>query len=558
MRSNPTAGPKKLDLDLHLPVTILARYLFFLSRRPISRSNPHFLRRRLEGLQSLLPLLDGRHPALDPVLRQVESLTPGSFARRVTDLLRQLRPLTPSHLPPEVVVSRRPPATDFLEGVERLAILFAPGIGIGDEILCFPLAGWLRARLPEAHITVCSAYPTIWNRVPAVDQRTGYRSYSDLVRAVRESEEQSLTLVVDFEKPALVGAVASEPGIRRYAEISLGARRVACFDGAARRIHDSIATDPYFANYYDTLRHLASWLGAPPPATAAPVVRRQGSKSSRGEPRLLASPFTSKLDPKESFWSELLAGLVTDENGRPGEVLFDPGPNLATERFARSLARSTRSRGRTGRPLDCRVLQCPGERTLTLAGVFDALDEADIVVCSDSFAAHAAPLFDCLTLVVAQPGLEEWRVPSPNSFYFDSRRPAKVLAEAMRGLFPAARGEAWRPPGWERLLGATRDFEALIGDRAGAPAAGLAAAFTELGQALASVLGSIDLWPESFVGLLDDRPYQQLLPALPHPRDLGSAEELAMHLDSHFRNWHNSNLHKYLALGSTRAAEGTP
>src|SRR5204862_312112 len=71
---------------------------------------------------------------------------------------------------------------------------------------------------------------------------------------------------------------------------------------------------------------------------------------------------------------------------------------------------------------------------LSLPAVFAELRRADVALCADSFVAHAAPRLGCSTLVIASPGLENWRVPSSRSFYFDAERPIGEVVSAMRQI----------------------------------------------------------------------------------------------------------------------------
>src|SRR5919202_6695190 len=97
MLSAPPPRPIDLPRELKLPVSLLTRYLFFLMRRPISRSNPHYLAQRLDGLRSLGPLLDAAHlPALAEVRRLLRGLNRANFARVGEQLQYALLPLTPA------------------------------------------------------------------------------------------------------------------------------------------------------------------------------------------------------------------------------------------------------------------------------------------------------------------------------------------------------------------------------------------------------------------------------------------------------------------------------
>src|SRR5262249_32169915 len=152
-----------------------------------------------------------------------------------------------------------------------------------------------------------------------------------------------------------------------------------------------------------------------------PVLSAASPGRRTGDFVILAGPFTSKEEPSERYWSELLTGLVPPELDRPVRLVVDSGPTPATASFAAALARAARGQehprvrlevargGRGGRP--------------TLGETIDGVCAADVVVAADSFLAHVAPLFGVPALIVAREGLEDWRVPSGRNFYFRAEDP---------------------------------------------------------------------------------------------------------------------------------------
>ena len=77
-----SAAGEPLPRELHLPLLLLSQYLFYLSRRPISESNLHYLDARLRGLQSLAPLLErSGNGVLDKVVAQLSHLHAAAFRR---------------------------------------------------------------------------------------------------------------------------------------------------------------------------------------------------------------------------------------------------------------------------------------------------------------------------------------------------------------------------------------------------------------------------------------------------------------------------------------------
>src|SRR5579871_1785420 len=142
--------------SLDIPLTLLATYLFFLLRRPVSSSNSHYLARRLHGLQSLADMLEAEpQHDLGTLVGMLRRLTPANFSRIAAPLQLQLASAQRSLLrPPALVVSHnRPPRWPFPSS-RRLLIILGPGIGIGDEMILFPLPGTIRAVYPDVEIVL--------------------------------------------------------------------------------------------------------------------------------------------------------------------------------------------------------------------------------------------------------------------------------------------------------------------------------------------------------------------------------------------------------------------
>src|SRR5205814_716056 len=109
--------------------------------------------------------------------------------------------------------------------------------------------------------------------------------------------------------------------------------------------------------------------------------------------------------------------------------VLDAGASLSTERFAVSLLHAVGSR--PGARVQFRIATDANSRTLSLCEAFGELENCDAVICADSFAAHAGPVFGCATLVIARSGLESWRVPFERSFYFNAAQPIGEVEEAI-------------------------------------------------------------------------------------------------------------------------------
>src|SRR5258705_2211875 len=97
--------------EIRLVISLLCSYLFFLSRRPVSRSNLHYLARRLAGLKSLSEKLDAAgSPDLSAIAKQLKLIQPANFPTLSRALQFQLaltqKPVT---IPAHYIVSVRPP-----------------------------------------------------------------------------------------------------------------------------------------------------------------------------------------------------------------------------------------------------------------------------------------------------------------------------------------------------------------------------------------------------------------------------------------------------------------
>lgn len=548
----------RLPHECVLPLALATRYLFFLSRRPISQSNRHFLARRLAGLQALVPRLAGRVPAeLDDALRGVSALSPPSFGRRIGPLLEQLVPWLPPEEPPGVMTTSVAPS-GFFDGARRVRVVFGPAIGIGDEILCGSLPAALRRAAPQAEIEVWSAYDGTWDARDASGRPCLYHDGAELAAALgghAPAGAADVVVLADFEKPGLAHALAHEPAVERYVELSLGARTACALDLRRRVMHLFRPTLPPGANYYLHLRQTLRFLGAPEPPRAVPGLRAVPGAGRRA--RVFVTPFSSKYEPRETFWGRLLARLAAPRAAALRLVL-DPGPNRSTERFATSLARALRGLAPAALEVE---LAGDGGRTLPLRAALDEIERADVVLCVDSFAAHAAPRAGRPTLVLATAGYESWRVPDGACFYFDPAAGAAAVAEgvdlALRALLP---GDGPSPTqmlatgGGPRLRDAVAALESQLGARPEPPLEAFVAAYDEAFRAYHGALPELRSGP--LEPLLRDAFYERLLPPAP-PDAEGTPAELQADLRAHLRDqverWWCTNLLRLLRRGAEAA-----
>jgi len=305
-------------------------------------------------------------------------------------------------------------------------------------MIFFPLPQWLRRRCPEAHLTVMSAYRGLWNEVAGVDVVTEYQDLTELLAALRSEAE--LIVMVDFEKPGLVPAMARDSQKKRFLEISLGACRLEALDPGIPSSFELVRKSHSTVNFYHSLDQLMRGIGlepqpgdrAPQPGDRAP--RRERNRNAKRSERftIFVSPFTAKFDPSELFWAELLSQMIAPEEVSGFRLSLNPGANAATRAFAVTLARLVRSLAPAG--LEIVIPQGADGKTLSLAEIFAVLYRCDALVTVDSFLAHAGPYFEGPAIVIGRRGLEKWRVPGTGNFYFDESIPVPELSAAIRPL----------------------------------------------------------------------------------------------------------------------------
>jgi hypothetical protein len=540
-----------------LPALLLSRYLFFLSHRPISSSNGHYLQQRIHSLQSLAPALDEiGSPAVASGAALLRGMNPGNVQEIAERLQLKLLPLARTSVPPAYIVADTPPAAEFIRGAGTILLVLGPAIGIGDEIVCFRLPAWIKSANPSAEITVLTAYDGLWDRVSDVDRVACYHDHGGLLAALRgkhELGEFDLVMLVDFENPELYQVMPAEAGITRYVELSVGARTLTAVDNRNGWIYRPLqGLNHYYANYYDTLSRMAAALGLRDNGSDRfDSVTSRRAKPDDDELVVYVSPFTSKYDPSLRYWSRLLSTPVP-EPPRPVRFVLDPGINLSTSRFTAQLAKSAAASRGSG-DVEFTVAEPDGRRGLTLRGAFTQLDRSHVALCADSFTAHAAPLMGCTTLVLAVAGLENWRVPYPRSFYFDGHAGVDGTVDGLRQILAhhgAVRSpEQHRPPfgaAEEELISLGHaQYRSLAGD---ADAAEVCAVYARLACARDAVLRRVPQWPAGARALLRDHTYE--FPEAPLDPDLPAPlrRSLVRHVEDQWLRWRNTNLCKYLDL----------
>ncbi|MGB2607349.1 MAG: hypothetical protein WBC78_27330 [Candidatus Sulfotelmatobacter sp.] len=552
---------------LQLVLGILSSYLFFLLRRPISNSNSHYLAQRIKGLKSLAPLLaSSSSPQLQEIAEKLQSIQPANLSNIARDLQVQLvLAHKPSPIPADYVVSNQSPGPGLFANVRRVLLALCPAIGIGDEMIFFPVPASIKATLGGVHIAVMSAYRGLWDRVRGVDERIYYSTHRELLSMLQGGDENSLTtfdLIIfgDFEKPGLAPLVCLQPGTQRYVEISLGAQYAAVVDNNAGSFRSVTLMPEARLSYYAALDHLLEWLGIGGHKVERykDVVEHELWAPSDSY-RMFVSPFTSKYNPSLIYWSKVLGSLWTRSPQQPVEIVLDPGTNSATERFSSALARSAMSQAAPGISFS---LAGRGGRGLSLQGVFEEMERSHAVLCADSFAAHAGPLFGCTTLVVASPGLESWRTPSSQSYYFDTAQSVGEMGAAMRQLLGHNNGVVPHDSPAElspvliqdasRLIQATQGMMMLLNARVPGSEE-LTDAHAELIEAYDAVIRKLPAWPGEYSALFHDVDYGRAWWQTKPGSGGFSEAERRDHLKEVLTRWENTNLCKLLRLISTRS-----
>ena len=563
--AGPTSGLRidALDPELHLALSLLVRYLFFVSRRPISSSNRSFLVERVAGLRSLASVFSNRSsPLLDEIAARLRRMTPETVGDVMSAVGARITPALPKRTDDDVLVTTRPPDAAFLGSCRRMRLILGPAIGIGDEAICVSVPGWLRAAAPQADVEVLTTRPELWAGVAGVANVAAYADHLALLDALR-GNGVDLVMLADFERPALAPALSRGPAPARYVELSIGGRTLDAYDATARCLHELARPSAYGANYYDFVADAMRWLGTP--ATTRDR-HRPADRSERGAHpdrplTIVVSPFTSKYEPSEAAWSALLGALFPP--GAPGaaRLVFDAGASLTAERFACGLAAATRAVVASG--IACDVASEPPSRTLSRPGVLHLIAQADVVICADTFAAHVAPLGGCTTLVVANPSLANWRVPHAPVFYFDDAGAPPEIARGMRRVLAAGDrrfagplpARPWGAIQGAALVAATADLASTLARDA--EAAAVLAGYRQCSTLLRELVSTLPDWPEDFRLLLSDRIYRRLLPplrSLEGAIDRVARADLAAHVSHALGVWENSNLHKYLAVAGRSEA----
>jgi hypothetical protein len=239
------------------------------------------------------------------------------------------------------------------------------------------------------------------------------------------------------------------------------------------------------------------------------------------------------------------------------DVIFrfkiETGSNHATEAFALELAKIAGASAPAG--VHFELVSATG-RSTSLDEIFECLEQSDMVLAADSFLAHAAPVFGVPATIVARDGVENWRVPDANNFYFSMQDPIPAVASSIRELIrdltlfdsPDARSVQRKRPECQKLRRASDQVaQSLFSENQNL--ASVRDDWTACHQAYCRVSSELRNWPACFDAMLNDELYEHLIgpwPETHNDNNVASEPAFLLHLQNRFHEWHNSNLQKYL------------
>ena len=559
MPTRPAARPLDVPCDLRLPVSLLTRYLFFLMRRPISRSNPHYLEQRLAGLRSLADVLAASDlPALDEVTRCLRAVNPGNFARLGEQLQYALLPLAPStgELPWDVVVSDQPPRDDFLADVERVLLVLGPAIGVGDEIITFPLPTRLKAVHPRARVDVMSAYRGLWDRVDGVDSVRYYADHLELLEAVRgRAPGRAPTWSCRLTSSAPTSTRRSVTSRRSSGSSS-------CRSAPSRSSRSTTGTAGCTARRARR-RTSATTTSASTTSCAGSASRPSGRSRARDRPARRpagrrvrqhpVNPFTSKSDPAPAYWSHLISPCSRPR--RRGRSASRSIPVRTRPPSASRPAWSARpppvpppaSRWPwRGRPTGCRPRSSTSwPRSRAPASSSAPTPSAPTPLRSSARPPSSSPA-PASSTGGCPIGPATTSTPRPRS---TRSRPGRGWS-CTRSRPGGSRTDDRPPRPPRRALVASADAlrAALEGGPDADPAA-VRAAYDDFVAAQRAVVVRLGEWPADFRALFGDVDYERRCdPAVGgQPPSAELTPAYLLHLRDRLGQWENTNLHKYLS-----------
>jgi hypothetical protein len=310
--------------------------------------------------------------------------------------------------------SRRTP-TDRLQISDwpqprRILVIIGPNIGIGDQLIYFPIVEALAARFSAARVDAVSYTSALWDLCPSVAKPTSRvrTLVGPFVLAREAMAEEPTTLVVfsEFASAPFYRNLETVPGLPRFVYFDTGARCLRIVDQERGLIREWQGRPS--ENIFQFCCHAMNWLGLgqTAPAHYGPVVA--GSARAKADVRrVYVNPFSSKDHStiRPTFWAGAL-----DEAAKRGPIHANifAGTNDECRRFARAIASSVTSNRVT--------VSHHGEAEVpSVLETLEAAADADVCFGLDTYTAHINVFRPVRSLVVFFEGLggtwDAWRSP---------------------------------------------------------------------------------------------------------------------------------------------------
>ena len=413
-------------------------YESIIATRPLSRGNREFLGMLLASARAIAAYLDRVQPfgKLNDVVETVRRQTLDDAVAQARKILNSIRHVRGEQDPrgTRTLYLRRPlPALRTSYG--RIAVVFGPGLGMGDEITFLHLLRRLSARFPDAALSVFNLYPGLWSqlipRVTEVQYRgKPLRPFVDLAMGGTEAGPL-LVIVVDFDCYYFHENGLPRRNDQDVVEISLGLRKAWASRGASPWV--DVEEFPQHVSNYATVAAMTDRLLGPAPDEPiwAPVVTRTRAYGS--VMNVLLNPHSSKPVPLDAArWVSLFDSLARSLRGRTLEVTVLPGLEETSRADSATIVDALAASG-----IQARLFK-PGRGDTTPYNAIPLLTSAlwqfDLCITIDTYTAHLVPLFDVPTLVIALKRNSPFWVPAPRVIHLTTATIDHELAPVVARL----------------------------------------------------------------------------------------------------------------------------
>lgn len=442
-------------------LALFRQTLSVLANRTVSEANLPFITSRIELVQRLGSGLDREFEQFHGLSSHLSPLTLHNFRELSARVLAQLpAPEEPAGGFVRMAAHRPIKPADF----DRIAVLFSPEIGIGDELTFYQLL----AKFPVDRCEIWSTIPQIWRRL-GFERAKSYCSVPDEPFQRIEASphpDRLLVLHIGFLDGAFVQSAYRTYSSSTLVQVTLANHSIMAWSGGrAVQFYRSPIDCPN--NYEFVLEASRAFFDLDRERLPVyEVYRPKPERPTDAVVRLLINPLTSKrmlLSPSD--WVEFVSALGGSEQ-HPGRYRCTvlAGFSPATVRYAEEIVQGLRSR-LPGIEADC-LRDERGE----LAGIDNAMDlvldrmrETDLMLGIDTYTAHLAPLFGIPSYALFYNDRNGFRVPASDAYALTLRRGLPDLIRAASALFAFADGSA--PPREANVDGQRIDEIVSLTDR---------------------------------------------------------------------------------------------